>query len=74
MWGRLAACAAVGYRRCPVQTRRAPWVGPIDNRPQLTKLPHNSAPCLVYAYTRFTLLCRAAFAVARRTAIGVICC
>ena len=59
MWGRLAACAAVGYRRCPVQTRRAPWVGPIDNRPQLTKLPHNSAPCLVYAYTRFTLLCRA---------------
>jgi len=20
MWGRLAACAAVGYRRCPVQT------------------------------------------------------
>ena len=22
MWGRLAACAAVGYRRCPVQTRQ----------------------------------------------------
>src|ERR1039458_4444637 len=24
MWGRLAACAAVGYRRCPVQTRGVP--------------------------------------------------
>src|ERR1035438_4812538 len=23
-WGRLAACAAVGYRRCPVQTRGYP--------------------------------------------------
>ena len=22
------------------------WVRPIANRPQLTKLPHNSAPCL----------------------------
>ena len=21
-WGRMAACAAVGYRRCPVQTRQ----------------------------------------------------
>ena len=25
------------------------WVGPIDNRPQLTKLPHNSAPSLAHA-------------------------
>ena len=46
MWGRLAACAAVGYRRCLVQTRGGTlWVRPIDNRPQLTNLPHNSAPC-----------------------------
>jgi hypothetical protein len=37
VWGRLAACAAVGYRRCPVQ--RSSW--PIANRPQLAKLPHN---------------------------------
>src|ERR1035438_1085943 len=45
LWGRLAACAAVGYRRCPVQTRGATLgVGPIANRPQLDKLPHNTAP------------------------------
>jgi hypothetical protein len=28
------------------------WVGPIANRPQLTKLPHNSAPSLAYTYAR----------------------
>jgi hypothetical protein len=33
MWGRLAACAAVGYRRRP-----------IDNRPHLTKLPKKADP------------------------------
>ncbi len=54
MWGRLVACAAVGYRRCPAANARGTlWVGPIANRPQLTKLPHKSAPCLVYAYAQF---------------------
>ena len=28
------------------------WVGPIANRPQLAKLPHNSAPSLAYTYAR----------------------
>src|ERR1019366_3542114 len=37
-WGRVV------YRLC--------WVGPIANRPQLTKLPHNSVPCLAYTYAR----------------------
>src|ERR1017187_10191219 len=41
-WGRLAACAAVGYRRDLLQARQ----------PQLTKLPHNGAPCLAYTYAR----------------------
>jgi hypothetical protein len=41
MWGRLAACAAVVYRRCPL-AKRDRW--PIDNRPQLGKLPHNQHP------------------------------
>ena len=45
MWGRLAACAAVGYRRCPVANAGGTlWVRPIANRPQLTKLPHNTPP------------------------------
>jgi len=37
-WGRLAACAAFGYRRCLLQTRR---LADCPNRPQLTKLPHD---------------------------------
>src|ERR1035438_69388 len=28
------------------------WVRPIDNRPQLARLPHNSVPCLAYTYAR----------------------
>jgi hypothetical protein len=36
MWGRLAACAAVGYRRSVVQDRRLAD----GHRLQLTKLPH----------------------------------
>ena len=28
------------------------WVRPIANRPQLAKLPHNSAPSLAYTYAR----------------------
>jgi len=51
MWGRLgarlAACAAVGYRRSVVEGG-----GPIDNRLQLTKLPHTVVPTLVYAYAQ----------------------
>ena len=39
---RLATAAA--------RRKRGSW--PIDNRPQLAKLPHNGAPCLAYAYTQ----------------------
>ena len=42
LWGRLAACAAVVYRRNAATIARGPlWVGPIANRPQLANLPHN---------------------------------
>src|ERR1035441_607953 len=48
MWGRLAACAAVGYRRRPVPTRH---LGRLT-RPQLAKLPHKTPRCLAYTYAR----------------------
>src|SRR5450759_4829414 len=59
MWGRLLTCAAVGYRRrSAVNAGGTLWVGPIANRPQLTKLPHKvssasqAAPpfSLIFAY------------------------
>src|ERR1039458_8264897 len=41
MWGRLPTCAAVGYRRRSAANAGGTlWVRPIDNRPQLAKLPH----------------------------------
>jgi hypothetical protein len=41
MWGRLATCAAVGYRRRSGDGARGTlWVGPIANRPQVANLPH----------------------------------
>src|ERR1039457_3308358 len=40
MWGRLAACAAVGYRRCPVHTRQL-----ADCQSAAAyQAPHNSTP------------------------------
>jgi hypothetical protein len=36
MWGRLAACAAVGYRRWPPFA----WEWRVANPPQVTNLPH----------------------------------
>jgi len=32
--------------------------GPIDNRPQLTKLPRKSAPALAYTYARIQAVLR----------------
>src|ERR1035437_11062231 len=41
MWGRLRTCAAVESRLLSLANARGTlWVGPIDNRPQLVKLPH----------------------------------
>jgi hypothetical protein len=42
MWGWLAACAAVGYRR-RCNAGGTLWIRPITNRPQLAKPPHKSA-------------------------------
>ncbi len=39
MWGRMASCAAVANRRWSVSTDR--W--PIDNRPQVSNLPHRAS-------------------------------
>ena len=47
MWGRMASCAAVDYRRCTG--------GPIDNRPQLNKLPHIYAVTPAFLYQGFAV-------------------
>jgi hypothetical protein len=49
MWGRLAACAAVGYRRSVVQARA---VGRLTIGCSLPSCPTPSSPSLVYTYAR----------------------
>src|ERR1017187_10029167 len=59
MWGRLATCAAVGYRRLPVaDTGATLWVRPIANRPQLAKLPHGQVHLLAADHPRHGALVR----------------
>jgi len=58
LWGRLAVCAAVAYRRSLAPTCRLTASWPVANRPQLTKLPYNCALRLAVASEQFAALLR----------------